>query len=53
VLGKPYEPVEKDATDKAADDAAGKTNGEKADDAAKDKAPLTTDKTVGPTAMKD
>lgn len=51
-LGKPYEPAER-AADKSVDDAAGKTNGEKADDAAQDKAPLTTDKTVGPTAMVD
>ena len=55
VLGKPYEPAEKDSekSDTAADEKADKTNGEKADDAAKDKAPLTTDKTVGPTALKD
>ena len=46
-LGKPYE------AEKADDAESDKTNGEKADDAAKDTAPLTTDKTVGPTAMKD
>jgi general secretion pathway protein D len=63
VLGKPYEPVEKKPGDKAdaekpADDAAGKTTGKKSDDAAKPDAekpavPVTTDKPVGPTAMKE
>jgi hypothetical protein len=54
-LGEPYEPAEKDSdkADAPADDAADATNGETTDDAAKDKAPLTTDKTVGPTAMID
>jgi general secretion pathway protein D len=49
-LGKPYEQA---GADTPADDAAGKTNGETTDDAAKDKPPVTTDKPTGPTAMKE